>query len=302
MPIGKSRQDRLFDIINVTAITTVTLVVLYPLIFVVSASISDPLAVNSGRVFLWPRNISLESYALVLQESQVWRGYRNTIFYVAVDVLLSLVVILPIAYSLSRPDRLKGSRILTFVVAFTMIFHAGIIPTYLVVKKLGWVNTVWAITVPNTVAPYLIIITRTFLQTNVPRELYDAAEMDGATFTQTFFFVAIPLCSAIIAVLALFRGVAQWNSFFQPLIYLTDSEKFPLQLVLRNILLENEQMMEGATEVIDTEALAALARRSILAETMKYSLIVISSAPVLMVYPFLQKYLLKGVMLGAIKG
>lgn len=304
MAVGKSRDDKIFDIINMTMLIVVTTLIMYPLLFVVIASMSDPDMLNSGKVFLWPRGITFESYMMVLQESQVWTGYKNTIFYVVVDVVLSLTVILPVSYALSRPDRLKGAGIITFVITFTMLFSGGIIPLYLVMKQRKMINTVWAITVPNTVAAYLIIITRTFFKTSLPNDLYDAAEIDGASFAHTYFRLVLPLSTAIIAVLALFRGVGQWNSFFQPLIFLTDREKYPLQLVLRNILLVNESLSNAAeqAQVLDPEAMLEIARRGKLVETMKYSLIIIASAPVLMIYPFLQKYMLKGVMLGAIKG
>lgn len=300
----KTKPDRRFDRLNFLFLTLITVIVLYPLVFVLSASVSDPDAVNTGKVFLWPRGLTIESYGLVLKETTVWTGYLNTIVYTTVDILISLGIILPIAYALSRPDRLKGAGVVTFFVTFTMLFQGGIIPLYLVMKNLKLINTVWAITLPNAVAAYLIIISRTFFRTSLPKDIYDSAEIDGASFTQTFFQIVVPLSTAIIAVVALFRGVGQWNNFFQPLLFLTDRAKYPLQLVLRNILLANQAFGEaGMSEMIeDPAAMAELTRRGRLAETMKYSLIVVSSAPVLFVYPFLQKYLMKGVMLGSIKG
>lgn len=304
MAIRRSVNDTVFDAVNLSFLSVITVLVLYPLVFVVVASISDPDAINTGKVFLWPRGITLESYGLVLQESQVWTGYRNTIFYTFVDIVASLCVILPVAYATSRPNRLRGAGVITFVITFTMLFQGGIIPLYLVMKRVGWINTVWALTIPNAVAAYLIVISRTFFRTSIPTELYDSAEMDGASFSQTFFRIVLPLSTAIVAVVALFRGVGQWNSFFQPLLFLTDRDNYPLQLVLRNILLANQSYATAAAAdmVSDADAMAELARRGKLAETMKFSLIIVSSAPVLMVYPFLQRFLLKGVMLGAIKG
>jgi putative aldouronate transport system permease protein len=304
MVVGKSAADKVFDALNLGFVTLVTAVLLYPLLFVLSASFSDPDMVNSGRMFLWPRGFTLESYGLVLAEAQVWRGYINTVYYVVVDIAVGFVTILPLAYALSRPERLKGAGIITFLIAFTMLFGGGLIPTYLVVKKLGMLNTVWAITVPGTVSAYMVIIIRTFFRTTIPQELYDAAEIDGASFTRIFFSVVLPLSAAIIAVLALFTGVGQWNSFFGPLIYLNDREKYPLQLVLRNLILANEAFGQTSlTELVtEPDAMEEMRRRGRLAETMKYSLIVVSSAPVLVIYPFLQKHLMKGVMLGSIKG
>jgi putative aldouronate transport system permease protein len=304
MVVGKSTADRVFDALNLAFVTVVTAVLLYPLLFVLSASVSDPDMVNSGRMVLWPRGFTLESYQLVLAESRVWRGYLNTIYYVAVDIGVGFVTILPLAYALSRPSRLKSAGVITFLIAFTMLFSGGLIPTYLVIKNLGLLNTVWAITVPGTVSAYMVIIIRTFFRTTIPQEMYDAAEIDGASFTQIFFALVLPLSAAIIAVLALFTGVGQWNSFFGPLIYLNDREKYPLQLVLRNIILANEAFGQASlTEMVtDPDAMEEMRRRGRLAETMKYALIVVSTAPVLMIYPFLQKHLMKGVMLGSIKG
>lgn len=304
MAIQRSIQDKVFDSINLIVLTLVTAVVLYPLIFVVSASLSDPDAVNTGKVILWPRGITTEAYELVLKEPQVWSGYRNTLLYTFVDVVISLAVIIPMSYALSRPDRLRGAGIITVLITFTMLFTGGIIPLYIVMKRVGWINTVWSLTVPNAVAAYLIIISRTFFKTSIPGELYDSAEIDGASFSQTFFKIVLPLSTAIVAVVALFRGVGQWNNFFGPLLFLTDRDKYPLQLVLRNILLANQAYgVAAAGEIsIDSDAMAEMARRGKLAETMKYALIIVSSLPVLLIYPFMQKFLMKGVMLGAIKG
>lgn len=303
--IRKSKQDRIFGIVNFALVSAVTFAILYPLLFVVSASISDPNMVNGGKVWLWPRQITFEAYQYVFEESKVWRAYLNTVFYVVVDIGVSLAVMLPLAYALSRPKRMKGAGIVMFVVTFSMLFSGGIIPNYLVVKQVGWINTVWALTIPVAVSPYLVIITRTFFATSLPSDLYDAAEIDGASFSQTFFRLVVPLSTAIIAVVTLFKGVAQWNNFFRPLIFLTDEERYPLQLVLRQILLENQSIAGGSSDAMDLmseEALAEVFRRTQLSETMKYALIIVSTAPVLMIYPFLQKYLMKGVMLGAVKG
>ena len=239
---------------------------------------------------------------MVVRESRVWRGYLNTVFYVAVDIGIGLAVILPVSYALSRPNRLKGAGAITFLIAFTMLFSGGVIPLYLVVRGLGMLDTVWAVTIPGTVSAFLVIITRTFLKTTLPQEMYDAAEIDGASFAQTFFRVVLPISAAIIAVLALFVGIGQWNAFFPPLLYLMDRDKYPLQLVLRNILLAGQALGKMIDLSTDLEALEAMARREARATTMKYALIVVSSAPVLVLYPLLQKHLMKGVMLGSIKG
>ena len=300
--IQQSKPDKIFTVINAVVVSAITFAILYPLVFVVASSFSDPTFVNSGRVWLWPRGFTAESYTLVLRESQVWTGYRNTILYVATDIAVSAFVILTCAYGLARDDRVRGAGVMTFVLTFTMIFSGGIIPLYLLMRSLGMINTVWSLVLPNAAAVYLIIIARTFFRTGVPKDLYDAAEIDGAGFTQTFIRIVVPLSTAIIAVVALFKGVQQWNNFFRPLLFITDKEKYPLPLVLRNILLLNQSMSQAAMEDMGAEAMAEAARQGRLAETMKFSLIVIATFPVLMIYPFLQKYFMTGVMLGSIKG
>lgn len=301
--IGQTRADRAFEAINLALVLLVTFLVLYPLIFVVSASISHPDYVNTGRVYLWPREVSLGGYTDVVREPRVWTGYRNTILYVAVDVAVSVIVIIGAGYALSRPERLKGSRAFTFFFTFTMLFSGGLIPLYLLLKSLGMINTVWALTLPQAATVFHIIITRTFFQTGIPDSLYDAAEIDGASFSQTFFRVALPLSTAIIAVIALFKGVFQWNSFFAPLVFITDQDRAPLQIVLRNLLLANQEIASSTDmSSLSPEAMEEMGKRALQAEQMKYSLIVVASFPVLMVYPFLQRFFIKGVMLGSIKG
>jgi putative aldouronate transport system permease protein len=301
--IGQTRTDRAFETVNLVLVLLVTFLILYPLIFVVSASISHPDYVNTGRVYLWPREVSLGGYTDVVREPRVWTGYRNTIFYVAVDVAVSVIVIIGAGYALSRPERLKGSRAFTFFFTFTMLFSGGLIPLYLLLKSLGMINTVWALTLPYAATVFHIIITRTFFQTGIPDSLYDAAEIDGASFSQTFFRVALPLSTAIIAVIALFKGVFQWNSFFAPLVFITDQDRAPLQIVLRNLLLANQEIASSTDmSSLSPEAMEEMGKRALQAEQMKYSLIVVASFPVLMVYPFLQRFFIKGVMLGSIKG
>lgn len=299
----KSLDDRIFEACNTAFLFVVTTLVLYPLVFTVSASISDPTFVNSGEVFLWPRGVTFKGYTEVLKEASVWRGYLNTVYYVSVDVVVSVTVIISAGYALSRPDRLRASRPLTLFFTFTMLFSGGLIPLYLVLRGLGMINTVWALTLPQAAPVFHIIIARTFFRTGIPNDLYDAAEIDGATFSQTFFRLVVPLSKAIIVVIALFKGVFQWNSFFAPLVFLTDEAKAPLQIVLRNILLANQSVAaSGGTDMLSPEALAELAERALRAEQMKYSLIIIGSLPVLAIYPFLQRHFTKGVMLGSLKG
>ncbi len=293
-----SKKDRVFEgFINLTLII-VLITALYPLYYTVIASISDPLMVTGGRVWLFPRNITMDSYKNVFANKEIWTGYSNTIIYTVLATSLDLAVTITCAYALSK-KRLAGKNMIMGIFVFTMYFNGGLIPNYILIKSLGWVDTLWVMIIPGALSVYNMIITRTFYQNNVPDELYEAARIDGSTEIGMFFRIVIPLSAPIIAVMALFYGVGHWNQFFNAMIYLNDHKLFPLQLILRNILLMNQQMvMDNMT----TEQMDSIARRAQLAETMKYALIFISSFPVLVIYPFMQKYFVKGVMIGAIKG
>lgn len=299
----ETRQDTVFIAVNTTFLLGITFLIAYPLVFVLSASLSAPYYVNSGQVFLYPRGLSLEGYTQILRQAKVWIGYRNTIIYTTVGTLFNLVVILTAAYALARSNLLRGVGIITRVLAFSMIFYGGLVPTYLLVKSLGMINTMWALVLPKAASVYLIIISRTFIRSSIPTDLYDAAEIDGASYTWIFVRVVLPLSSAIIAVVTLFSAVNHWNMFFSGLIYLTDEKKYPLQLILRQILLQNQQLAtDAAAQGMGAEEAEAATEAARLAEVMKFTLIVIASAPILAVYPFLQKYFVRGVMIGSMKG
>lgn len=290
--------DRIFNILNTMFLVIVFILVLYPLIFVVSASISDPVLVNQGKVWLLPKGITFEGYARVFSNSEIWTGYRNTIFYTIAGTVISLVTTLMGAYALSRRD-LAGRNILMLIFTFTMFFNGGLIPTYILVNNLNMINTVWAMIIPNAIAIYNVIIARTYMQNNIPMELQEAALIDGSSNTRLFFSIVLPLSAPIVAVLALYYGIAQWNSFFNALIYITNREMFPLQLILREILVQNQmnaQMMSAGT---DLESMAAQGK---IAELIKYAVIIVSTLPVLIIYPFIQKYFTQGIMIGALKG
>lgn len=294
--IPRSRGDKVFDIINYTILTIILFVVLYPLYLIIISSFSEPLAVNAGEVIVWVKGFTLDAYKLVFEESQIWRGYANSILYTVLDVALALALIIPSAYALSRKD-LVGRNFFTFMIVFTMFFSGGLIPMYLLVKSLGMLNTIWALFVPSAVAAFNLIIARTFFQTSIPNELLESAQIDGCTDIRFFFSIVIPLSTPIIAVIALFNAVTQWNAYFPALIYLRDETLMPLQMILRDIILENQAGVE--TGVLDPDE-AADKRRT--AEVMKYALILVASIPMLVLYPFLQKYFVKGVMIGSIKG
>jgi len=290
--------DRVFLSLNFVFLLLAMAVVAYPLLFVLSASVSDPDAVYRGEVWLLPRGLTLEGYGRVFENREIWTGYRNTVLYTCLGTLINLAVTLPCAYALSRRD-LVGRNPITILFTFTMFFSGGIIPTYLVVDGLGLRNRIWAMVLPNAAAMWYILIARTYMQNNIPDSLREAAFLDGSSNTWFFLRVVMPLSAPIVAVLALFYGVQHWNAYFNALIYISRRELFPLQLILREILVINDM---GGSAMMTVESAEAMARMARVAELVKYAVMIVSSLPVLIAYPFIQKYFTKGVMVGAIKG
>lgn len=286
-------SDKVFNIV-VTIIATVALAVaLYPIYFVIIASISSPDAVSSGLVWVLPKEITFQGYEEVLTDSRIWSGYRNTIFYTVAGTGLSLLFTLPAAYALSRKD-FKYRNFFMMIMTFTMFFSGGLIPTYLLIQKLNLDNTFWVMILPFCINVYNLIISRTFFARSIPDELLDAAQIDGCNDFSFFAKIVLPLSKAIIAVIGLYYAVAQWNEFFKALIYLKDKALQPLQIVLRDILIANQAFEESAAE--------GVAEAMNLFDLIKYAAIIVSTIPIIMVYPFIQKYFTKGVMIGAIKG
>ncbi|SEB10202.1 carbohydrate ABC transporter permease [Paenibacillus sp. 276b] len=291
----ESRGDRIFNIINHFLLIIITLIVIYPLVFVLSASFSDPQAVLRGEMFLWPKGINLHSYEKIFQNKDILRGYTNTLIYTSVGTLINLVMTILAAYPLSRKDFIGRNAIMALFV-FTMFFSGGLIPTYMLIKNLGMLNTFWVMIIPNAVSIWNIIIMRTFFQQSIPNELHEAATIDGCSNIQTLTRIILPLSMPIIAVTILFYAVGHWNSFFNAMLYLSDKDKFPLQLILREILIQGQtnDMVKMSTES------AIKQQREV--EGIKYAVLVVANIPVLLLYPFLQRYFVKGVMIGAIKG
>jgi putative aldouronate transport system permease protein len=289
-------QDNIFDIVNIFIMILMFVIFTWPLIFVVSASISNPNAVWNGQVVLLPVGLNLNGYKEVLKYTDIWIGYRNTIFYTIVGTSINLLMTLCAAYPLSRKEFVPRNFLMVMFMV-SMYFSGGLIPTYLLVKDLHLINTFWAMMIPNAVSIFNIIITRTYFQSSIPESLKEAAELDGANTVQFLIKIVIPLSAPIIAVMALFYGIAHWNSFFNALIYLNSKNLFPLQLFLRDILLQNTTNLDMAG--LDPAQAEAKAK---LAETIKYSLIIVASVPVLCIYPLIQRFFVKGVMIGAIKG
>ncbi|MFS0612680.1 carbohydrate ABC transporter permease [Lederbergia ruris] len=290
-------SDKTFDLVNKIFVLIVTIIIIYPLVFAISASISDPSAVSTGKMWLWPVDITFKGFKVIFENDAIWLGYRNTILYTVLGTLLHLMILLPCAYALSRKE-VMGKKLILWFVLFTMLFNGGLIPTYLVVKSLGMVDTIWAIVVPGVVGAWSILVARTFFEQNVPDQLVEASRMDGASDLYTFFKIVLPLSAPIIAVMALFHGVSLWNQYFTALIYLTDTNLFPLQLILREILIIHE---------IDTAAGGGAALGDSLVEQVKtaalvkYAVIIVAALPLLIVYPFLQRYFVQGVLIGSIK-
>ena len=289
-------DDKLFIIITRLLLLLFLLIVAYPVYFVVIASFTEPVYVNSGEMLLFPKGFTTIGYSQVFRDMRIWQSYANTILYAACGTFFGLAVSVPAGYALSAV-RLPGRNILMALLVFTMYFSGGLIPTYLVIKGLHLTNTRILLIIMGSVSVYNIILIRSFFANTLPRELQDAAFIDGCGNAGYFFRIALPLSKAIIAVIALYVAVAHWNSYFNAMIYVTDRAKQPLQLYLREILLMS-QNTASLTEM-DPQAAAQLNR---MVEVIKYGVIVVSTVPIICVYPFLQKYFVKGIMIGSIKG
>ncbi|GIO31443.1 MULTISPECIES: carbohydrate ABC transporter permease [Paenibacillus] len=272
------------------------LAIVYPLYFIVIASFSDSTLVANGKVLLFPKGVSLFGYKEIFQDSRIWIGYRNTVFYTLFGTLVNMLFTMPAAYVLSRKE-FKARRVIMFLFVVTMFFNGGLIPTYLLMKDLHITNTFWVFILPFCVNIFYLIIARTFFESSLPPELYEAAVMDGCTHFMYFVKVALPLSKAMISVIALYYLVGHWNDFFTALVYIRDNNLQPLQIVLRDILLSNQAFQNGAGT---GGAAGGYAQRY--ADQIKYGVIIVSSLPILVLYPFLQKYFEKGVMIGSVKG
>lgn len=297
--IGRCRSDVIYDTILFILLSLVFLVVAYPLYFVIISSVSDPIAVSNGEVTFYPIGFTLDGYREVYKTNTVVRGFLNSLLYTVCGVSVNLLVTLPTGYALSRKD-FALKKFVTFFYMLTMFIGGGMMPTYLIVKQTGLLNSMWALIIPGAMGVYNMIVAKTFFSTNIPLELMEAAKLDGCGNTRFFFHIVLPLSGAITAILVLYYGQGHWNSYFSALLYINDREKWPLQLELRNILLLNTNTM--TKEFITEEMRKEQARREALANMMKYSLIIISSIPMLIVYPFVQKHFVKGVMIGSVKG
>lgn len=290
--IREPKSDRALYIINGILIGIFTLIVLYPLIYIISSSFSSAMAVSLGRVVLFPVDFSLDGYKAVFAYPKVWIGYGNTILYTVTATVVNIIVTMMTAYPLAMP-RMQFKKFYMFLFTFSMYFSGGIVPQYLLCKDLHLINTFWVMVIPVMISVYNLIVARTFIQTTIPAELLEASQIDGCSWARYFISIIVPLSKPIIAVLVLYYAVSHWNSYFNAMIYLNDDAKYPLQLVLREILIENSM------DFVDVEVETA---RANMAALMKFSLIIVSSVPIMCIYPFIQKYFMKGVMIGSVKG
>lgn len=286
--------------LNTTLVVIIVALTAYPLYFTIIASVSDPYKVVNGSVFILPSGLTFEAYQGVIGESQIWIGYRNTIFYTVCGTFLNLVITIPCSYVMSK-RYLPGRTIISWYFLTVMYISGGLIPTYMLVKQLGLMETPWVLIILGGMNVYNMIVARSYYASSIPNELYEAATIDGCGEWSAFCKIALPLSTPIIAVIGLYYGVSHWNSYFNALIYASSRKLQPLQLVLRNMLILNQDAfdIENTTSADD---IAYMARKAYLAQTMKYALIFVASAPVMCAYPFLQRYFVKGVMIGSIKG
>ena len=292
-PIKLTSGDRAFYAVNAVLLALLALIVIYPLYFIIIASFSDPDAVLGGRVILYPVQVTFEGYAKILQRTDVWRGYLNTIIYTALTVVLSLAVTIPGGWALSRKT-IPGKKFLMIYFIIPMFFGGGLIPFFNVMSRLGLINTIWAIILPSIMSVWNLFMTRTFFESSIPDGLVEAAKIDGAGEFRIFTLLVLPLSKAILAVMALYYAIGQWNSYFNAMIFLQNENLYPLQLVLKEILIASESTTGGSGETILEQYRTA--------NQIKYVSVIVSSAPVMLLYPFVQKYFAQGVMIGSLKG
>jgi multiple sugar transport system permease protein/putative aldouronate transport system permease protein len=291
-PLG---SDQLFFFVTYTLVIIMVLLVLYPMLYIVSASFSAPSAVNSGKVWLFPVEPTFDNYKMILQYNSLFLGYRNTILYTVLGTLINVIMTVVCAYPLSRKE-LYGRGFFTFLFTFTMIFSGGMIPNYILMRNIKILNTVWVMVLPGAINITNMIVTRTFFQNSIPRELLEAAKLDGCSDAQYFFRMVLPLSKSVIAVIALFYAVGHWNAYFNAFLYLSNRELFPLQLFLRQILIQSEFSGDVAADPDLIQALLGLQ------DTLKFVVIVVSAAPLMCLYPLAQRHFVKGVMIGSLKG
>lgn len=280
-----------FDALNALILTGVVGACLYPFVYMLAVSLSDSASIASGEVWLWPKGFNLDMYQYVFEDGRVLKGYKNTLIYVVLGTTISLLVTALGAYSLSKAKLVMGKPILMLIV-FTMFFNGGMIPTFLVVKELGFVNTIWGMVLPGAVATWNLLIMRTFFM-GMPQELEESGKIDGLSEIGIFFRIVLPLSKPVLATIGLYYAVGMWNNFMGPLLYLRDADMQPLQVILRNIVLSGQ--LTGTDGPVVGEIV-------VVEDGLKFATIMVSTLPILLVYPFIQKYFVKGALIGSVKG
>jgi len=297
--LAKKKKFATFDIVNTTLVVFITLLFTYPLYWVIIASFSDPLQVSSGNTLFFIKDFTLEMYQQILDQSEIWVGYRNSIIYTILGTLYNLVLTIPAAYVLSK-KYLPGRNFLSWYFFLTMYIGGGLIPSYLLIRDLGLLANPLVLIIGAGVSAYNLIVTRSFYSSSIPEDIYEASYIDGASEWATFTKIAMPLSKPIIAVMALYYGVGRWNDYFTALIYITQQKYYPLQMVLRNILFKFAKITIPDNASMDV--IMELVRKQELANGMKYGVMILASIPLLVAYPFVQKHFTKGVMIGSVKG
>ena len=292
----KSKEDVVVDIVSIVLTAIFALICLYPIVYCLSMSFSGDDAVIKGSVWLFPKDINFESYALLFSDKMFWRSLFNSVFYTVLGTFLSLIGNLSLGYVLSRP-KFIFKKVLNIYILIPMLFSGGLIPTFLVIKALGLYNTIWALVLPGAVGTWNCILVRTFFKTTIPEGIIEASYMDGANHFQILRYVVLPLSKTIIAIIGLFTAVGIWNDYFNALIYLTDKNLYPLQLYLKDILSAQTNMANISGILNSSDYVKNLVN----SQRIKYVLIIVSTLPIAIVYPFVQKYFVKGVMIGSIK-
>ncbi|MCE5343915.1 MAG: carbohydrate ABC transporter permease [Eubacteriales bacterium] len=293
--IHETGTDRVLNVIFQIMCAFVLLVVVYPLWFVIIASFSDSDLVNTGKVLFYPKLFSTYGYGEIFKNAKIWSGYMNTIIYTVAGTTVNIIVTVTAAYSLSRHE-FGGRRFVNALFVFTMFFNGGMVPTYMLISSLGLVNNRLVMILPFCVNVFNLIIVRSFFESTIPPSLYEASVLDGCSHFKYFFYVVVPLSKAVISVITLYYMVAHWNDFFNALLYINQAQLKPLQIILRDILLSNQVFSSGATGGTGM----SYAQRY--ADQVKYGVIIVSTLPIMVIYPFIQKYFEKGVMIGAVKG
>lgn len=293
--IRASREDKVFSLIAYTLATFALVITLYPLLYCVSASFSDPLEVVKGNVILFPKKVTLIAYEAVAKNKSILLGYRNTIFYTVLGTAINVIMTIMVAYPLSKKD-FRGRSLITVLFTITVFFTGGMVPNFLLIRDLGLYDSIWSLLLPSAVSMWNLVIMRTYFQSSIPEEICESAYIDGCSNIGTLLRIVLPLSMPILAVMVIFYGVGHWNSYFNALLYLRSREKYPLSLVLREILLQGMGQEKTGTELVDSVA------DLLLFETLKYAVILVSSLPMLILYPVLQRYFVKGAMIGSLKG